>query len=272
MRGKFRTSHDQHLQPDVDSEEALASPPNVEDMLTAMEDLDRYILSDTKEDPLVKAALIHYQYETISPFYYGSEPIGRILIVLCLIDAGLISRPALYVSQFLNLGVIDYRVVMYEVRMHGDYEGWVRFFVDKVAEAALHASDVLRRIRTLRAKDLARLRKNSSVGKNAMALYELILRHPVVEVGTASRLLGVSWNTASGAKKSLVSAGILRPKDPRAVRGRAFRYERYLEILREGEVKERSEFFGIIPGLERSEEWMIYEPDLDRQRRSPSDG
>ena len=100
-------------------------PPNVEDMKTAMSDLEKFINSDNDLDPLICAALIHYQFETIHPFLDGNGRVGRLLITLYLMEKQVLSTPALYLSYFLKKNRIEYYDRMTEVRRNGNYEQWI---------------------------------------------------------------------------------------------------------------------------------------------------
>ena len=91
-------------------------PPNPDDMLTAMSDLEKYINSDDTLDPLIQAALIHYQFETTHPFLDGNGRVGRLLITLFLMEKGILSTPALYISYYLKMNRIEYYDRMTQVR------------------------------------------------------------------------------------------------------------------------------------------------------------
>ena len=97
-------------------------PPNPDDMQTAMSDLEKYMNSDDALDPLIQAALIHYQFETTHPFLDGNGRVGRLLITLFLMEKGILSRPALYISYFLKMNRVEYYDRMTQVRKTGDYE------------------------------------------------------------------------------------------------------------------------------------------------------
>ena len=109
-------------------------PPNVDDMTAAMSDLEKYLNENEEYDPLVRAALIHYQFETIHPFLDGNGRIGRLLILLYLMQQGLLDHPVLYVSYFLKKNQIEYYDRISEVRRSGNYEQWVRFFLKQFTQ------------------------------------------------------------------------------------------------------------------------------------------
>lgn len=122
--------------------------------------LERFINDEPEAtDPLIKAALSHVQFETIHPFMDGSGRIGRLLITLILVEAKVISEPLLYLSVFFK----KHRQVYYErlnqVRLTGDWEAWLLFFVDAVTETATQAVETAQRLNELRQKDKASITK-----------------------------------------------------------------------------------------------------------------
>ena len=114
--GEFRYSQNWIGGQNSNIKTARYIPPNVLDMQEAMSDLEKYINSDDSLDPLIQAALIHYQFETIHPFLDGNGRIGRLLITLFLIEKKVISCPALYISYFLKMNRIEYYDSMSQVR------------------------------------------------------------------------------------------------------------------------------------------------------------
>ena len=112
-------------------------PPNPKDMMTAMFDLEKYIDAEDDLDNLVRAALIHYQFESIHPFLDGNGRTGRILIQLFLIEKEIISAPVLCISDYFYKHQNEYYDRLNEVRTKGDYEGWITFFLIAVLESAL---------------------------------------------------------------------------------------------------------------------------------------
>ena len=108
-------------------------PPNPQDMQVCMSDLEKYINDpDDQTDPLIRIGLMHYQFETIHPFLNGNGRIGRLMMTLYLIENKVLSTPALYLSYFLKRNRIEYYDRMMEVRRTGNYEQWIRFFLQVV--------------------------------------------------------------------------------------------------------------------------------------------
>ena len=118
-------------------------PPNPDDMQTAMSDLEKYMNSDDALDPLIQTALIHYQFETTHPFLDGNGRVGRLLITLFLMEKGILSRPALYISYFLKMNRVEYYDRMTQVRKTGDYEQWVIFFLQALSDSARRSAGII---------------------------------------------------------------------------------------------------------------------------------
>lgn len=119
-----------------------------------MSDLEKYMNEDDGIDVLIKAALIHYRFETIHPFLDGNGRIGRLLITLFLLYKHALHYPALYISYYLKLNRIEYYDRMSEVRAKDNYEQWVKFFLLAIKESAEEAVDTIHKLRTLHDKNV----------------------------------------------------------------------------------------------------------------------
>lgn len=209
-------------------------PPNPDDMMQALHTLELYFHAEDDLDPLIRAALIHYQFETIHPFLDGNGRIGRLLILLFLIDQKVIEAPYLYISYFLKLNRTQYYEHMTSVRTNGTYENWCKFFLSAAEEAAQDALDTIERMHQLSVSVRARI-TDGVRGKAALAKLEQFMsyleRTPIIEIKRTSSDLGWSFPTTSKYVKRFTDAGILKEVTGR-VRGRAFAYEQYLAILR----------------------------------------
>lgn len=209
-------------------------PPNVEDMQAAMSDLEKYINDENDStDALIKAGLIHYQFETIHPFLDGNGRIGRLLIVLYLMSQGILSTPVLYVSYFLKMNRIEYYDRMEEVRGKGNYEQWIKFFLRALSESAENAITTADALSELRGRVRERIQELGRRAKRSMMLLEYIEGHPVLEISQTARDMPLSANTIASVVKDLCSLGVLREAGNRK-RKRVYYYREYLEILRTG--------------------------------------
>ena len=231
--GEFRRSQNWIGPAGCGLKDARYIPPNPEDMMNAMSDLEKYINENAEYDPLVRAALIHYQFETIHPFLDGNGRIGRLLILLYLMEQGLLKEPVIYVSYFLKKNQVEYYDRISEVRRSGNYEQWVKFFLEAVDAAATDAVESIEKLSKLHDENVAILPKSKRKKDNLRALFDYLEMHPIIDIKHTSNALGVSYNTTSTAVKTLMDLGILH-ETTNAARNRVFSYEAYLEILRSG--------------------------------------
>lgn len=231
--GEFRRSQNWIGPAGSSLKNARYIPPNVEDMEIAMSDLEKYINESDKYDPLIQAALIHYQFETIHPFLDGNGRIGRLLILLYLMEKKLLSKPVIYVSYFLKMNQIEYYDRISEVRRNGNYEQWVGFFLEAVASAAQDALESVGKLSALHEKNISRLPKSNRRKDNVRELFDYLEQHPIIDIKQTAAALGLSYNTVFAAVKKLMELGILK-ETTNAARNRVFAYEEYLEILKQG--------------------------------------
>lgn len=207
-------------------------PPNPEDMQTAMSDLEKYMNGDDSLDPLIQAALIHYQFETTHPFLDGNGRVGRLLITLFLMEKGILSRPALYISYFLKMNRIEYYDRMTQVRKTGDYEQWVMFFLQALSDSAGDAIQTIDALTALHNQSVARLGAFSKRQQtNLLKLFAYIETNPIIDIQKTAAALGLSYNTVSKMVTILVDEGILRQTD-KAGKAKIYSYADYLDILR----------------------------------------
>ncbi len=208
-------------------------PPSPEDMVEAMSDLEKYINAEDESDYLIRAALIHYQFETIHPFLDGNGRVGRLLITLFLMEKKVLTTPALYISYFLKKNRIEYYDRMTEVRAKGNYEQWVKFFLQAIMESAEDATATIDDLVALHDANAAQISKLGRASKNTMLVFNYLEANPIIEIRKTAETLGITFNTASSAVSRLVDAGILI-QTTNTSRNRTFSYEAYLDILRRG--------------------------------------
>ncbi|SOO20970.1 conserved hypothetical protein [Xanthomonas citri pv. fuscans] len=183
--------------------------------------------------PLVKAALAHVQFETIHPFSDGHGRLGRLLITLILCSEGVLREPSLYLSLYFKRRRADYYDRLNAVRLNGDWEGWLGFFLDGVAETAQQAVDAAQRLLALLARDRARI---AALGKrvgNVGLVFEQFVRRVVLAVPQVAPHLSLSVPTIRAAVRTLQELKIVN-KLTGQQRHRIFAYQAYLDILSEG--------------------------------------
>ncbi len=229
--GEFRCSQNWIGSPNCSLKDARYIPPNVQDMITAMSDLEKYINENIEYDPLIRTALIHYQFETIHPFLDGNGRIGRLLILLYLMEQGLLNKPVIYISYFLKKNQIEYYDRISEVRRSGNFEQWIKFFLEAVGKAASDSLESISHLSVLHDKNIAKLPKSTRSKDNLKAVFDYIEQYPIIDIKRTAEKLNISYNTVATAIKKLVDLGILQ-ETTNAARNRVFAYEAYLNILR----------------------------------------
>ena len=229
--GEFRRSQNWIGAANCSLKEARFIPPNVDDMNQAMDELELYMNESDDYDPLIRISLIHYQFETIHPFLDGNGRVGRLLILLYLMQQGLISKPIIYISYFLKKNQIEYYDRISEVRRSGNYEQWISFFLEAVSAAAKDSLDTVEKLNALHEQNVKKLPKTSRSNDNVRKLFDYIEQFPIIDIKKTSETFGISYNTVSSAIKKLEQIGILK-QTTNASRNRVFSYEDYLHILR----------------------------------------
>lgn len=230
--GEFRYSQNWIGGQNSNIKTARYIPPNVLDMQEAMSDLEKYINSDDSLDPLIQAALIHYQFETIHPFLDGNGRIGRLLITLFLIEKKVISCPALYISYFLKMNRIEYYDRMSQVRKTGDYEQWVLFFLQALADSSSDAIDTIDKLTKLHNRNINLLDDISPRQKtNVLKVFNYLEKNPIIDIQKTANALSLSYNTVAKAVLLLADKGILR-QSAKSGKTKIYSYFDYLDILR----------------------------------------
>ncbi len=209
-------------------------PPNVDDMHDALSKLESYIHKIDYQDPLIRIALIHYQFETIHPFLDGNGRIGRLLISLLLKQYGLLKDDTLYLSYYLKRNRMEYYDRLMDVRLKGHFEAWITFFISGIIESAMHAIKTIESLIILKQDHLKLLQQLQGKSKqSALLLFDYLQSHPIIDIKQASIGIDRAFNTTSSAIDTFTKLGLLKQVEG-FKRYRVFAYEPYLEILRDG--------------------------------------
>lgn len=155
------------------------------------------------------------------------------LILLYLMERKLLTKPVIYVSYFLKKNQIEYYDRISEVRRSGNYEQWVRFFLEAVSAAAADAVTSIELLAKLHDENIAKLPKSSRSKDNVRAVFDYLEQHPIIDIKRTAAALDISYNTVSSVIRKLVGLGILK-ETTNAARNRVFAYDQYLQILRNG--------------------------------------
>jgi Fic family protein len=208
-------------------------PPPVEEMRMALNDLEKFMNSKDDVLTLIKAALIHSQFETIHHFLDGNGRTGRMLITFYLWKEGYLEKPVLFLSSYFK----KHQEVYYE-RLFGYHFGnvseWVDFFLDGVIEIANEAITIVGKITALREKDILKIQ---TLGKRASESAALVLpklyEQPIVNIATVQKWTGFSRVGAQSIINRFIEMGILTSKDKDKKYGKSYIYKKYVDIFAE---------------------------------------
>jgi Fic family protein len=207
-------------------------PPEMVDDL--MSDLEKFAHDEEQKLPaLVKAALIHVQFETIHPFLDGNGRLGRLLITLFLCADGVLAQPILYLSLHFKEHRQLYYDLLQDVRLKGDWERWCEFFLDGVAATATQAADDARKIIDLLERDRIAISQIGKASKSALKIHDYLRWRPYLAITKVAAELDISVPSTTSTVQKLVEIGILKEMTGKS-RNRIFAYEAYLEILAAG--------------------------------------
>lgn len=230
--GEFRTSQNWIGPPGASLQRATFVPPPASDMKQALSDFEEYLHAEAGGSQLVQIGLAHAQFETIHPFLDGNGRVGRLLITFLLVRAGILRRPLLYLSYYFKLHRTEYYDRLTAVRRRGDWEGWLRFFLQGVAVTAEEAGDTAERIFALRERHRALVMEET--GTNGLKLLSTLFQRPLVNVNLVAADVDVTFPTANRLVAKFEELGILEEVTGQR-RSRQFRYEPYLRLFSDPE-------------------------------------
>ena len=207
--GEFRRSQNWIGPPGCKLNEANFVPPPVDKMNEALSDFEKFLHEDLPIPPLIRLAMIHYQFEAIHPFLDGNGRVGRLLISLLLVNWGLLPQPLLYLSAFFERKRKNYYDLLMAVSQRNDWKSWFQFFLSGVTEQARDA--------VLRAKNLQDIQTNwrsrlmdQKVSGGVFKIVDKLFENPIVTIPEAQQIMGVKqYATARKAINVLESVGIL---------------------------------------------------------------
>jgi Fic family protein len=209
-------------------------PPPVDEMVRALREWEMFIHDRTQYPPLVHLGLIHAQFETIHPFLDGNGRVGRLLITFLLTEWGILARPLLYLSIFFKAHQDEYYARLQAIRDGDEWERWLRFFIDGIAETAATATTTVRNILEQRENDRAAIAKLGRRAGNAYRLHDFLFSSPAVNAKTVQRVLEVSQPTANRLLNELEELGILVEWTGRE-RDQSWLYSDYFNIFVAGD-------------------------------------
>ena len=211
-------------------------PPDVLSMKESLSDLEKYMNAEAELDDLIRIALIHYQFESIHPFLDGNGRIGRLLIVLYLLEKKVIKTPSLYLSFYLKEHRIEYYDRMSAIRETGDYEQWIKFFLEGIYASGKSAIETANELIALRDKNIRKLRNEKYTKRTLetmMKVFHYLEAHPIIDIGKTAEDLSIAYNTVSSAVNRFEKLGILHLVKKQG-RNKVYSYKEYIDILKDG--------------------------------------
>jgi Fic family protein len=214
------------------ADEATFVPPPANQLADCWAALEKFI-NDVPEPtaPVIKAALAHVQFETIHPFMDGNGRLGRLLIPLILVEAGILKEPLLYLSVFFKQYRDTYYRLLQQVRLTGNWEEWLLFFVDAIAATANQAISTAQALNQLHATDEKRLAELGRLSGSAMQILDALFAHPISNIAALTLATGLTPATIGKALDAMQDQlGIVRELTGQK-RNRVYAYRAYIDIL-----------------------------------------
>lgn len=205
-------------------------PPSIDFLNSCLDNFEKFLHENDKISLLVKAALIHSQFEMIHPFLDGNGRVGRLLIAFYLAANNVLHKPTLYLSKFIKRNQRAYYECLYNIHAKGDYEAWIKFFLTGVIDTAKEAVDIARDIAALREEDLRKISSLGRTSENALTIYEGLFDKPTISIEEATAKLDISVATSSRLLDRLCEEGILSSLDNRK-RKKIFVYKKYIDVF-----------------------------------------
>jgi len=227
--GEFRTTQNWIGPPGCFLADATYVPPPIPEMNEALGHWERFLHTEDSIVPLVKCALMHYQFEAIHPFLDGNGRVGRLLITFYLYERGLLQYPILYLSDFFERHRDEYYGLLLGVSQNGNWDAWLKYFIRGVAEQSKVAEETGHKILDMQ-KKYHQLLQKASVSAPLFQLLDMLFLNPFVSLPGISDFLKITWPTAKASVERLVKLGVLKEVSGRK-RNRVYCAEELLNIL-----------------------------------------
>lgn len=219
-------------------EDATFIPPPPSEIVGLLEDLEDFIGNSAKYKdirPLIQCALIHYQFETIHPFFDGNGRIGRLLVLLFLCEKGLLSQPLLYLSAYFERNRTEYYEKLRGVSMKNGWSAWLKFFLKGVAQQSDIATKVSERIMDLQKDYCSQLQKLNLGNLKTQMLIEELFINPFITISRAQEVMKVSFPTAKAHIEILIKIGFLKPIEVKTPKGQVYLAEKLFKTIMQEE-------------------------------------
>lgn len=214
--------------------DAIFIPPHHSELDTLLSDLEKFLHNEHLfVPPLIKIGIMHYQFETIHPFLDGNGRMGRLLITLFLVSAGLLHQPALYLSDFFEKNRNHYYDYLNRARTHHDIQQWLKFFLSGILETSINSIQTFKDIIALKEKIEQVLPTAFNIRriKNVKKIFTILYQNPITSITQIQEELGMDKSTASRLINDFVKLGWLKELTG-FKRNRLFVFEEYMNIFK----------------------------------------
>ncbi|MCF6807571.1 Fic family protein [Thiotrichales bacterium 19S9-12] len=212
---------------------AKFAPPSPEYLMQLLGDLESFLHNEHHLPCLIKAALIHVQFETIHPFLDGNGRLGRLLITFLLCAEGLLSKPLLYLSLYFKTYRQEYYDYLQVVREKGDWEAWIIFFLEGVIETANQATKTAKKIIGLFDEDHKKIKTLGRASTSAFMVHHYFGKHSITDIGKIAKNCNLTIPTVTKAINALENLNIIKEITGKE-RLKVYSYDKYINILSEG--------------------------------------
>ena len=186
-------------------------PPPAEEVMDCMGALEKFLHDDPVKTPvLIKAALAHVQFETIHPFLDGNGRVGRLLIPMILLQEQVLHYPLLHLSLFFKEHRARYYELLQQVRLHGDWEAWIDFFLQGVRDIAERTASDINRALVLFEGDIVRIRQLGRPARSCLRIHDHLRVQPMTSIATLTSATGLSPTTVASSLSRLADIGLVR--------------------------------------------------------------
>ena len=232
MPGEFRRS--QNWLGGTRPGNAVFVPPPPDRLMHCLDPFEHFLHDEPEPMPsLVKVALAHVQFETIHPFLDGNGRLGRMLITLLLCHDKVLSEPSLYLSLYFKVHRQEYYDHLQRVRVDGDWESWLRFFLTGVMETATEATDAAQKLWALFDRDRRRIQEQGKIAGTALRIHDLLQQRPIISIAAACKALELTHPAVNKSLHKLEEMNIVKEVTGKQ-RNRLYWYESYMSILNKG--------------------------------------
>jgi len=226
--GEFRTS--QNWIGGYSITTATYVPPSIDYLNGLLDNFEKFIHEEDVLHPLIKIALLHSQFEMIHPFLDGNGRIGRLLITFYLAYKDILHKPTLYISKYFKKNRQTYYDCLYDIHSKGNYETWIKFFLNGIIETSKEAVTMARKIQELRENDLIKISDLGRTANNSIVLFNQLFDKPTITIEEVSKKVGIAYSNANNLVEKMIELDILCLLGEKK-RNRVFVYKNYLDIF-----------------------------------------